>query len=571
MTVVSPLRDFAEERQREFLDVLAPADPGVHHLPEEDHAHGDEQSDDKSHGEDVASYGRCRHHAPARRSDHPRVVGREGLRELVLLALLQQEEVEGLLDLLLAFHREQVFGLRGVGGDARRGLLLVLLQAGDLRVEREDLVVDRGDDRPAHLRECLIHIHDQRVLRAGVGHQAVALKQFGVVLRYLRFDVGALDSRVGRQQLCPVVLVGEVVPYVAGHVELVAQSHDLGIGLAALRHVEARGGLHVGQEVFALVGGDVLVHIAQFPLDDAQTLVDEHRGRDGDLVLVPYPVLVVYRDHGVQYVLGPLRGDVAEGKVDGRSLLVAQGDGQITRVAADGSVESRPGDLQLTTSVDVVIGRRSDLDPSQRRCQRVGEVALDDLLRGDLFAVADELRQLHLTARAYLEGEAGRFVLRQFGQRDGQGQRGPVCHAVLETAGNMVVHVQVQPLYDLEHDRGRLEYEQLVVYVCGGLEESEVPERFDIGGQRLPLGVLLDEQRGRAGVDRGGLQQVEECQAQGDQQRKYEPFPFGQAKVEQILDLNGIVHRFGGGRILGHFHMVRLLLFLFLGFCCSVI
>ena len=129
----------------------------------------------------------------------------------------------------------------------------------------------------------------------------------------------------------------------------------------------------------------------------------------------------------------------------------------------------------------------------------------------------------------------------------------------------MVVHVQVQPLYDLEHDRGRLQYEQLVVYVCGGLEESEVPERFDIGGQRLPLGVLLDEQRGRAGVDRGGLQQVEECQAQGDQQREYEPFPFGQAKVEQVLDLNGIVHRFGGGRILGHFHMVRLLLFFVLG------
>ncbi len=49
--------------------------------------------------------------------DQAGIVGGEGLRKFIFLALLEQEEVERLLDLLLAFDREKILGLLRIGRD----------------------------------------------------------------------------------------------------------------------------------------------------------------------------------------------------------------------------------------------------------------------------------------------------------------------------------------------------------------------------------------------------------------------------------------------------------------------
>ena len=127
--------DLPGEGHRHRLHVLLPAHPGVRALADEEHRGGQDEPQGEGRQEHVAAVGRRGGVRAAGRRDDARVVGGEGLRELVLLALLQQEEVELLLHLLLALDGEQVLGLRGVGGDARRGLLLAPLEAGDLRVE----------------------------------------------------------------------------------------------------------------------------------------------------------------------------------------------------------------------------------------------------------------------------------------------------------------------------------------------------------------------------------------------------------------------------------------------------
>ncbi|CDB10186.1 unknown [Bacteroides sp. CAG:633] len=158
--------------------------------------------------------------------------------------------------------------------------------------------------------ERMVHVDYQRVGLATVGYQIVAAQLQGVVLGNLLLDAGVLDAGVGGKQLVAAGSTGEVAADVAGHGQLGVQGLDLGIGFAALGHVHAGGSLYVGQQVLALVGGDVFVDIAQFALDDAQTFVDEHGGADGNLVLVFHPVFVVDGDQRVEHVFGTLGADI---------------------------------------------------------------------------------------------------------------------------------------------------------------------------------------------------------------------------------------------------------------------
>ena len=74
------------------------------------------------------------------------VICGEGLRELVFLALLEEEQVQGLLHLLLPFHGKQVIGLPGVLGDAAHGLALGRLQRAQLGLQDAQLGRQRVDD-----------------------------------------------------------------------------------------------------------------------------------------------------------------------------------------------------------------------------------------------------------------------------------------------------------------------------------------------------------------------------------------------------------------------------------------
>ena len=72
------------------------------------------------------------------------VVGGERLRELILLALLQEVEIQRLLDLLLTLHREQILGLVGIRREMRGHMLFRGGRTLQQFVKRGNLVIQRS-------------------------------------------------------------------------------------------------------------------------------------------------------------------------------------------------------------------------------------------------------------------------------------------------------------------------------------------------------------------------------------------------------------------------------------------
>ena len=92
-------------------------------------------------------------------------------------------------------------------------------------------------------------------------------------------------------------------------------------GLCAELHVHLDGSAVVRQAVGRAVGGDGLVHGAEFLLYDAETVGYEFVGGSGDLVLVLDPVLVVAVDEHPEHILRPLGVDVTVVEVDDGGVL----------------------------------------------------------------------------------------------------------------------------------------------------------------------------------------------------------------------------------------------------------
>ena len=99
---------------------------------------------------------------------------------------------------------------------------------------------------------------------AGVFHVIVAFQHSPVILRY-----GTLYSSTGyacvrRQQLAVLRVVVHVFQNVLGHSQLIGKLEQRLVVSAALLHVLGQYCLDVGQEVAALVIGNLLIHITQF-------------------------------------------------------------------------------------------------------------------------------------------------------------------------------------------------------------------------------------------------------------------------------------------------------------------
>ena len=396
-------------------------------------------------------------------------------------------------------------------------------------------------------RERLVNVGDQRVLLAAVGHEVVALELHGVVLADLLLDVAALQAGVGRQELAPVARGGHVVADVAGHGELRVQVEYLRAGLAALAHVEAGCGLHVGKQVGALVGGDVLVDVAELLLDDAEALVDEHGGAHGDLVLVLDPVLVVDGDQGVEHVLGALGVDVLEREVDDRGVLAVEGGREARGVGGRGPGDGGARDVDGQPRGGPVAAGGLDEHPACRG--RDGDAGRGgEAFRGVLLlAVAGEAGEPPLPAALGVHHHRGGLVVLQVEEGHLHGQLAPVEHAAVEVALGGVVHVEVQPLDHVEHDGGRLHGDELVVDVRVGLEDVDVAQHAGGVGDGLPLGVGLDQDGGRAGVDGRRGEQVGGRRAEAGGQREGEPLPVGQAEAQELLKAHEVVGRAGLG------------------------
>ena len=167
------------------------------------------------------------------------------------------------------------------------------------------------------------HVLCQGVLLATVGDQTVSVEHHCIVFTDLALDIDIGDAGVGRQQLAEFLVV-QLFPNILRSGELAVERQQLLLVLGGLGQVEAGCRLHVRQQVLALVAGDVLIHIAQLAFDHAQTVTDELRGADGDLVLVLYPFLVIYLDEGVQDIFRLLYGGIIDAQVDDGGILAAQ-------------------------------------------------------------------------------------------------------------------------------------------------------------------------------------------------------------------------------------------------------
>ena len=170
-------RNFAHERDAEFFNVLAAPDLGVGGLYEVNDAERQCQSEHDGDEEYHLPVRGLRHPAACRRGDYPGIVCSEGLRELILLTFLEEEEVEGLLDFLLTLHRDEVLGLGRIGLDAGGVLSLAGFQGIDPGLDGVDDIVEGDEDGAAHRLESAVQVYYQRVLLAAVGHEAVAAEE----------------------------------------------------------------------------------------------------------------------------------------------------------------------------------------------------------------------------------------------------------------------------------------------------------------------------------------------------------------------------------------------------------
>lgn len=186
----------------------------------------------------------------------------------------------------------------------------------NLGVESKNLVVDRRKERRAKACKVTVHFLNKRIGLGRSGHERVALGQGCVVGRNLRRNVERLHTRRNGQSLVGVGGIGEVVAYVAGHVQLVVKILDACLGFLGLRHVHGSDCAYVGNKVFGFVIGNIGIDVAKFRLDYSESVVDKHRCRHGNLVLILHPVLIIYIDYVVEDVVGTLGGYIAIGNVD---------------------------------------------------------------------------------------------------------------------------------------------------------------------------------------------------------------------------------------------------------------
>ena len=264
------------------------------------------------------------------RFDDLGVIRREGLRELVLLAFLEEEQVQGLLHLLLPFHGKQVIGLPGVLGDAAHGLALGRLQRAQLGLQDGELAGQGIHDRRSHRRELVVQVHHHRVLGRCICEVPVPLEDQGIVIGYPLEDGAIVNGRVQRNLL--------VVP-LQGRQVLIDRPRlpDPGLELRRLPGVLARLGhghrtglSHVGDQVLGLVRGDILVHVPQLLLDDGEPVADEVVRAHDLLVPLLHPLLVVHGHERVQDIIGPGQGHVAVADVDDGGVLVPEAGGNLS-------------------------------------------------------------------------------------------------------------------------------------------------------------------------------------------------------------------------------------------------
>ena len=531
-----PQGQLADVGDGEVLEVLTTADLRVAHLAEDEEGGGKGQGDGEGHQQDAVTLWGGGLAAAPRVGDDARVVGGERLRQLVLLALLQEEEIQRLLHLLLALERQQVVLLLRSGRQAAHGSTVGRLHRVELGGEGGLRVVEGLQDGAAQVAERHVDVAHQRVLLAGVRHEVVTLEDARVIFSNLLLDGTTADARAGGHELLGVGGVDNVVTHVAHHIQLVVNLLTLGVGGSLLADGLTGGLLNAEHAVGALVGGDAALDVAEFTLDDGQALLDELIGGDAHLVAVLHPVLVVDIDDRLQDIVGTRDGVVDTLDIDDVTRLGLEAGGDEGTVAAGGSHIACATDEDGRARILFIIKRRGHGDGTE------GRLALRAHLHAagaaELFAAEDEVAQHGRTVAAERQAERGGGVIVEVVEFHLYGERLGIQRLVAEIAGTEIAEVEVQALHQVVDDGRGVDGHDLVGDVGRDVVHAEVLDQADVVGLAA---AALDKHGGRAGVGLGGTQQVEGGAAHEQGHGEDEPGPVAQAEHQHVHDAQRVV------------------------------
>ena len=264
--------------------------------------------------------------------------------------------------------------------------------------------------------------------------------------------------------------------------------------------------------------------MSQFILYHPQSVADELRGADGNLVLVLNPFLVIDPNQRVQDVFRFLHGRVVYAEIDDGGFLVAQFGMQFVYIIIGNHLHVGPAETD--GHADEFVGQPrsgSKHQASRRSAYGVAHLAGIGLVR--LFAGHFEIGK----------GECGRVrqvdseVHRQVGlAAEDHGYRGRLVQLdTLQATADGERLVQVQTADHLGHQRGRSQCKQLVVDVGVRLEQPQVGKIAHTAGSCPTFRIVLHQNCRTAGIDGRRAEEIQCRHRQGDKQRQQEPVPLG--------------------------------------------
>ena len=269
-----------------------------------DAAQGYGQSQDEGHQVDVPTVGRgqCLH---AGFFHDAAVVGRGSQGDGILLAFLEEHQVEVGLDFLLTGDGDQFAFLLGRAADAALVFpgFQVEVVAGDLQGFLH--AFHRSQHRAAGGGNGSVEIDHSRVALVRGAQQAFALDKHLVVLRNDVDQAVVRQAHIGRDNLVAVVRIFNISAEESHETQLRVVFRPFLVVLATALESQLGIGAQVGQSGPLLIIRQFAFRRAQFFIDDADALVDKLSRAAGHLVFVFVGIVVVERDQGIEHVHAP--------------------------------------------------------------------------------------------------------------------------------------------------------------------------------------------------------------------------------------------------------------------------
>ena len=238
--------------------------------------------------------------------DHAGVVVHHGLCKGILLATVQQEHIEGLLDFLLAFDADHLARRRRHLDELAAGFHLLLLRILLLDLYAHYEIVHGTEYALAHRSEGGIESLNHRAFLTAVGEQAVPVHLGEVVLGNLTLDTHVLETYVARNHIIRLGRVIEIFLNVPCKPQAGLQFGNDSGGSLGLGKIASRSLIGAHHHVLCLECVKFALHITQFLLYDGDSLRKELRRVDCHLVLVRNRLLVVNYEQHVEDIDGPV-------------------------------------------------------------------------------------------------------------------------------------------------------------------------------------------------------------------------------------------------------------------------